>query len=79
MQRLSRATIYINALAIYALLFYSASLFANTQSETFNVTPGGTLIIRTEAGSIDIQTHDRAIIELSVTVKNSEGDKFSYR
>ncbi len=79
MKRFFPSTIHINAMAIYALLFYSASLFANTTTETFNVTPGGTLIVQTEAGSIDIKTHDKPHIEMSVTVENREGDKFTYR
>lgn len=79
MKPLSRISIYIQALVIYAVLFYSASLFAKTDIQSFDVALGGTLTVRTEAGSINIRTHDQAAIELQVTVENREGDEFSYR
>lgn len=79
MKTLSRSAIYLPALAIYALLFYSASLFAKTNTETFDVTPGGTLTIQTDAGSIDIKTHNKSIVELSLTVEGDSKEAFSYR
>jgi hypothetical protein len=79
MKPLSRIAIYLHALVIYALLFYSASLFAKTDSQTFDVVLGGTLTVRTDAGSIDISTHDEAVIRLEVSVENREGDTFTYR
>jgi hypothetical protein len=79
MKSFSRTSIYIQALVIYAVLFYSASLFAKTDTQTFDVELGGTLTVRTDAGSIDIRTHDQAVIELRVIVENREGDEFTYR
>lgn len=70
---------YLNAVLIYAVLFYSTSLFAETSTESFDVELGGQLTIKTDAGSIKIETHDEATIELRVKIENREGDKFSYR
>lgn len=70
---------YLNAILLYIVLFYSSSLFAETFTETFDVNLGGQLTIKTDAGSIKIETHDEATIELRVKIENREGDKFSYR
>ena len=79
MKPFSRTSIYLQALVIYAVLFYSAALFAKTETQTFDVELGGTLTIRTDAGSIEIKTHEQAVIELQVKIENREGDKFTYR
>ena len=71
--------IYLNAVLVYFLLFYSTSLFAETFTETFDVNLGGQLIVNTDAGSIKVETHDKATIELRVKIENREGDEFSYR
>jgi hypothetical protein len=39
---------------------------------------GGQLTVQTDAGSIRVETHDEATIELRVKVENREGDEFSY-
>ena len=70
---------YLNAVLIYAASFYSTSLFAETFTENFDVELGGQLTIKTDVGSIKIETHDEATIELRVKIENREGDKFSYR
>lgn len=74
-----KCTTYLNAILIYLALFYSTSLFAETFNHTFDVELGGVLTIKTDAGSIKIETHDKATIELQVKVENTQGDKFSYR
>lgn len=70
---------YINAVLIYFVLFYSSTLLAETHTETFDVKLGGTLTVQTDAGSIQVETHDEPTIELRVKIENREGDKFSYR
>jgi hypothetical protein len=70
---------YLNAILFYVVLFYSTSLFAETFTETFDVDLGGQLTVKTDAGSIKIETHDEATIELRVKIENREGDTFSYR
>ena len=70
---------YINAVLIYLILFYSTSLFAETFTDTFDVDLGAQLTVKTDAGSIKIETHDEATIELRVKIEDREGDKFSYR
>ncbi|PKG97891.1 hypothetical protein [Paraglaciecola sp. MB-3u-78] len=59
---------YLNAILIYLILFYSTSLFAETFKETFDVSLSGQLTIKTDAGSIKIETHDQATIELRVNI-----------
>ena len=70
---------YLNAILIYFVLFYSTTLFAETFSETFDVDLGGQLTIKTDTGSIKIETHDEATIELNINVDNNEKDQFSYQ
>lgn len=72
-------TTYLNAVLVYIILFYSTSLFAETFTEKFDVNLGGQLTVRTDAGSIKIETHDEATVELRVKIENREGDKFTYR
>jgi hypothetical protein len=74
-----KLTTYLNAVLVYLILFYSTSLFADTSTETFDVKLGGQLTIKTDAGSIKIETHEQATIELQVRIENREGDEFSYR
>ena len=69
---------YINAVLVYLILFYSPSLFAETFTETFDVDLGAQLTVKTDAGSIKIETHDEATINLRVKIKNRGGDEFSY-
>lgn len=70
---------YLNAVLVYFILFYSTSLFAKTFTETFDVNLGGQLTVKTDAGSIKIETHNKATIELRVKIENREDDEFSYR
>ena len=42
-------------------MFYSTSLFAKTFSETFDVDLGDQLTVKTDVGSIKIETHNEAI------------------
>jgi len=79
MKKTIKLVTYLNAVLVYFILFYSTSLFAKNSTETFNVDLGGQLTIQTDAGSIKIETHDQATIELRVKIENSEGDEFSYR
>ena len=79
MKRTIKLATYVNAVLVYFVLFYSASLFAETFTEKFNVNLGGQLTIQTDAGSIKIETHNQATIELRVNIENREGDEFSYR
>ena len=76
---------YINAVLIYLILFYSTSLFAETFTDTFDVDLGAQLTVKTDAGSIKVETHDEATIELrgelnarssggSINVGNIVGD-----
>ncbi len=74
-----KLTTYLNAVLVYLILFYSTSLFAETFTETFDVNLGGQLTVKTDAGSIKIETHDEATIELRVKIENQEGNEFSYR
>jgi DUF4097 and DUF4098 domain-containing protein YvlB len=74
-----KLTTYLNAVFVYLILFYSSASFAETFTENFDVKLGGKLTIKTDAGSIRIETHDQATIELSVKIENREGDEFSYR
>ena len=74
-----KLTTYLNAVLVYLILFYSTSLFAETFTESFDVNLGGQLTVRTDAGSIKIETHDEATIKLRVKIENREGDEFSYR
>jgi len=74
-----KLTTYLNAVLVYLILFYSTSLFAETFTESFDVNLGGQLTVRTDAGSIKIETHDEATIKLQVKIENREGDEFSYR
>jgi len=60
-------------------MFYSTSLLAETLTETFDVDLGGQLIVKTDAGSIRVKTHDEATIELQVKIENKESGEFSYR
>lgn len=70
---------YLNAILIYCALFYSTTLFAETFTETFDVDLGGQLTVKTDNGSIKIETHDEATIELRITIENNEKNQFSYR
>ena len=45
-------------------MFYSTSLFAKTFSETFDVDLGEQLTVKTDVGSIKIETHNEATIEM---------------
>jgi len=74
-----KLTTYLNAVLVYLILFYSTSLFAETFTESFDVNLGGQLTVRTDAGSIKIETHDDATIKLQVKIEHREGDEFSYR
>lgn len=79
MKRTIKLATYLNAVLVYFILFYSTSLFAETFTETFNVNLGGQLTVQTDVGSIKIETHNEATIELKVKIENREGDEFSYR
>jgi hypothetical protein len=74
-----KLTTFLNAVLVYLILFYSTSLIAETSTETFDVNLGGQLTVKTDAGSIKIETHDEAILELRVKIEDKEGYKFSYR
>jgi hypothetical protein len=76
MKKYIKLTTYLNAILVYLILFYSASIFAETFTETFDVELGGQLILNTDVGSIKIDTHNESIIELQFNVDNRMGDNF---
>jgi hypothetical protein len=78
MKRTINLATYLNAVLVYFILLYSTSLLAETSTETFDVKLGGQLTVQTDAGSIKVETHDKATIELRVKVEDKEGDNFSY-
>ena len=74
-----KLTTYLYAVLTYSILLFSTSVFAETFKETFDVKLGGQLVIETDVGSINIETHDQATVEMRVKVEHRKGDKFSYR
>lgn len=79
MKRTIKLATYLNAVLVYFILFYSTSLLAETFTEKFDVNLGGQLTVQTDAGSIRVETHDEATIELVINVENKESGEFSYR
>lgn len=79
MKRIIKQATYANAVLLYFILFYSTSLLAETFTEKFDVNLGGQLTVQTDTGSIRVETHDEATIELRVKIENSENGEFSYR
>ena len=68
MKNYIKLTIYINAILIYLILFYSTCLYAETFKENYYVDLDVRWNIITDVGLIKIDTHDEAIIELSVKI-----------
>jgi len=64
------------------ILILSLVLIGNTQakpikqSKSFDVKSGGTLIIRSDIGSIDIDSHDQESVKIEVKTKGIDPDDF---
>ncbi|NCP65586.1 MAG: DUF4097 family beta strand repeat protein [Paraglaciecola sp.] len=78
MNTLVKTSTFISKLAACSLLLLSTALHAQTYNERFDVTPGAKLHIKTDVGSIDINTHTQNTIELEIIVDNDEDELFTY-
>lgn len=66
----------ITTLAVTATLLTTMPSNAKEIQEIFNASQGGTLTIRTEAGSVNIRTHDRDEIDVHIYLEGTHEDKF---
>lgn len=59
---------------IFSLCVFSCTIYAKQINKTIDIKAGNTLNLRTDAGSIEIDTHkqDTAIIEVDISGKNEE-------
>lgn len=62
------------AVGILSLMALSAN--AKVIEKTFDVAQGGSLYLKTDAGSLDIDTHDGDTVILEVQVRGDDEDKF---
>ncbi|GAA0860251.1 DUF4097 family beta strand repeat-containing protein [Aliiglaciecola litoralis] len=58
------------------VLLASLTVSAETLKQTFKVTEGGDLYLRTDVGRLVIDTHNSDEVLLEVDIKNDEDDKF---
>lgn len=70
-------------MSLYKTSLLAVSLFAcqltfadETIEKSFNVAPGGTLELRTDAGSIEIATHSSDEIDVEVEIEGESADEF---
>jgi DUF4097 and DUF4098 domain-containing protein YvlB len=78
MNTLLKTSVFISKLAVCTFLLLSTTLQAQTYNERFDVTPGAKLQIKTDVGSIEINTHSQNTIELKIMVDNDEDELFTY-
>lgn len=71
----------ITFLSLVVFLTLSAQTFAKQVEETFNVSPGGTLDLRTDAGKLIIKTHnsDTVLLEAEIEGKHSDNFELEYK
>lgn len=70
----TKTTLSLAAIGAVSLLTFSAN--AELIEKTFNVSQGGTLYLKTDVGSLDIDTHDEDTILLEVETKGDAEDEF---
>ena len=58
---------------------YSLMANADTLSQTYQVSPGETLYLKTDAGSINVETHNSDSVEIEVEIDGPDADDFSVR
>ncbi|GGW96464.1 DUF4097 family beta strand repeat-containing protein [Alteromonas halophila] len=63
--------------ALLSALLLTPEAFARQIERTFNASPGGTLEVQTQTGSIHVQTHDRNEILVDIEIEGDDEDDFS--
>lgn len=72
----SNICVYPFVSLVLGILLMSTASMASTLKERFNVTPGGTLDLRTDVGSLQIETHTDDSVDMQVVIKGYEDDEF---
>lgn len=64
-----------------AILFsaFSFTALADTVSQTYQVEPGETLYLKTDAGSINVETHNSDSVDIEVEIEGPDADEFTVR
>lgn len=74
-----KTTIVLSAALLIFTLVGLSHAGSDTIKESFNVSPGGTLIVDSDAGSIEVESHDSNTVEVEVYRKGSDIDDFTVR
>lgn len=76
---MNATTLSIRKLASVAVVIgslLSFNIHAEVIEKTFNVSSGGTLFLKTDMGSLEIDTHDEETVLLEVETKGDDSDEF---
>jgi hypothetical protein len=76
MRKLLKFKTLITVLSLGFILTLSAQALAKQVEETFNVSPGGTLDLRTDAGRLIVKTHSRDTVILEAEIEGKQRDDF---
>lgn len=74
MNLIKKSLIATSAFSI--LSAYSLMVNADTLSQTYSVDEGETLFVKTDAGSINVKTHNSDSVEIEVEISGRDADKF---
>lgn len=74
MNHIRKTLIATSTLAFLSV--YSLITNADTLSQTYSVDPGETLYVKTDAGSINVQTHSSDSVEIEVEISGRDAEDF---
>lgn len=76
MRLLPITKVKITLFVAYAFSLIALSAHAELTEKTFDVSKGGALYLKTDVGSLDIDTHDEDTVLLEVQTRGDDADKF---
>ena len=73
---INKFTISLTIVFSLLLLLGISQVHAEKLQKSFDVRSGGTLYLKSDSGSIEIESHDRDVVEILVEKKGADADKF---
>ncbi len=66
----------LSLVALGAISLFAFSVSAETLEKSFDVSPGGTLYLKTDVGSLEIETHDEDTVLLDFEARGDSAEEF---
>ena len=73
---MNKTTIKAFLAVTFISFVFAQTVAADVVEESFTVSPGGTLIVDTDAGSIEVETHNKNTVEVKVERRGESEDNF---